>query len=106
LLRRLRRLVRVLHSSDDPDRVVEVDSPEWPGLSDLAQTIVQRRYLHHADADVRLYTVRACIELLTIVRCNDLVFENTQLFTKALLTNVASLSSQSIETARAGYSVG
>jgi hypothetical protein len=59
----------VLRDDDDEnDAVVEVDSPEWPGLNATANILASSTYLHHADKDVRLYTVLACIEMLTIVR--------------------------------------
>ena len=67
-MRRLRNLVHVLRDDDENEVVVEVDSPEWPGLNATANLLVTSTYLHHADKDVRLYTVLACIEVLTIVR--------------------------------------
>ena len=67
-MRRLRNLVHVLRDDDENEIVVEVDSPEWPGLNATANLLVTSAYLHHPDKDVRLYTVLACIEILTIVR--------------------------------------
>jgi hypothetical protein len=68
-VRRLRNLVQVLRDdNDENDAVVEVDSPEWPGLNATANILSSSTYLHHSDKDVRLYTVLACIEMLTIVR--------------------------------------
>jgi hypothetical protein len=71
LVRRLRNLVNVLWDNDEDDadaERVEVDSPEWPGLHATTQLLATSTYLHHTDKDVRLYTVLACIEILTIVR--------------------------------------
>jgi hypothetical protein len=57
------------NDEDDADAErVEVDSPEWPGLHATTQLLATSTYLHHTDKDVRLYTVLACIEILTIVR--------------------------------------
>jgi hypothetical protein len=60
----LRNLVAVLRSEDC---AVEAESPEWPGLAAVSQTLVHT-YLSHTDKEVRLYTVLACVEILTIVR--------------------------------------
>ena len=60
-MRRLRNLVLVLRSDE-----IEAESAEWPGLAAVAHTLVHQ-YLHHADKEVRLYTVLACVDILTIV---------------------------------------
>lgn len=75
-MRRLRNLVHVLRDDDENEVVVEVDSPEWPGLNATANLLVTSPYLHHADKDVRLYTVLACIEILTIVRICYFIHSN------------------------------
>lgn len=79
LVRRLRNLVHVLRISDDDDDnnnndqpVVEADSPEWPGLNATAHALVHT-YLHHSDKDVRLYSVLACVEIMTIVSSSSLL---------------------------------
>ena len=56
-----------MRDDDENEVVVEVDSPEWPGLNATANLLVTTTYLHHSDKDVRLYTVLACIEILAIV---------------------------------------
>ena len=63
LVKRLRALTKVLET--DPE--VDVDSPEWPGLNATAALLVTDEYLQHADKEVRLYTVTACMELFAIV---------------------------------------
>lgn len=60
LIRRLRNLVKVLREDD-----VQRDSPEWPGLTSLAHVLMQT-FLSSSDTQVRLYSVLACIEILTI----------------------------------------
>jgi hypothetical protein len=60
-VRRLRKFVRVLR--DDEDDVVDANTA---ALEATAQHLLP--YLRHADKDVRLYTVLACIEILSIVR--------------------------------------
>lgn len=81
LVRRLRNLVHVLRISDDDNNnntnnndqpVVEADSPEWPGLNATAHALVHT-YLHHSDKDVRLYSVLACVEIMTIVSSSSLL---------------------------------
>lgn len=63
LVKRLRALNKVLEH--DPD--LAVDSTEWPGLNATASLLVTDEYLQHADKEVRLYTVQACMELFAIV---------------------------------------
>jgi hypothetical protein len=63
LVKRLRALTKVLETDDD----VLVDSPAWPGLAATASLLVTDAYLQHADKEVRLYTVQACMELFAIV---------------------------------------
>lgn len=66
LVRRLRNLIKVLQKEE-----VEIESAEWPGLTSVAETLVQKKYIDHADKEVRLHTVIACIEVLMIVSSKD-----------------------------------
>jgi len=61
LVRRLRNLVGVLRGGD-----VEVESPEWPGLAAVSHALV-REFVTHADKEVRLFSVLACIEIFGLV---------------------------------------
>jgi hypothetical protein len=63
LVKRLRALCKVIET--DPD--LDADSPEWPGLNATAALLVTDEYLQHADKEVRLYTVTACMELFAVV---------------------------------------
>lgn len=53
----MRKVVTALSSED-----LEVNSPEHPSLDSLVQSLVEPRYLHHKDKEVRLHTVLACME--------------------------------------------
>lgn len=53
----MRKVVTALSSED-----LEVNSPEHPSLDALVQSLVEPRYLHHKDKEVRLHTVLACME--------------------------------------------
>jgi hypothetical protein len=61
LVRRLRKLVHVLRA--DEDDVVDANTAALEGTAHCLLP-----FLRHADTNVRLYTVLACIEVLSIVR--------------------------------------
>jgi hypothetical protein len=70
LIRRLRKLNQVLET----DESICADSPEWPGVAATAAVLLGRDFLGHADKQVRLYTVLACMELFAIVRIRYLEY--------------------------------
>jgi hypothetical protein len=63
LIRRLRNLVNILRTDE-----VETESPEWPGLASVAQLLMSNDLLNYRDQEVRLFTVLASVEILTLVR--------------------------------------
>jgi hypothetical protein len=62
LVKRLRNVVEQLQ-----DPAVEPNSPDFPGLAGLANTLVADQYINHRDKDVRLHTVLACMEIFAVV---------------------------------------
>lgn len=64
-MKRLRDLVQLLRQ----DESIEADSPQFPGLAALCHALTN--FVDHRDKEVRLYTVSACMELFTIVSCQD-----------------------------------
>ena len=62
LVKRLRNVVEQLQ-----DPAVEPNSPDFPGLGSLSNTLVADQYINHRDKDVRLHTVLACMEIFAVV---------------------------------------